>query len=71
MDKNLLQEGKALIMSTTFWFNILTGFVAVAMFFGFGGFEPSPEMGNYIGLINAIGNIFLRLKTTQPINRIK
>ena len=66
-----MDKGKALIQSKTFWFNILAVVTAIAVFFGFGEFEPSPETSQIITIIGALGNIYLRLITNQPIKSIR
>ena len=44
--------------SKTFWFSILYGLVALAGAFGFGEFEPSPEVVQYVSIgISVIGAI--------------
>ncbi len=66
-----MNKGKALLSSKTFWFNVLAIITAVAAFVGFGDFEPSPQTAEIISIIGALGNIYLRLKTSQPIVKIK
>lgn len=65
-----MTKGKALLSSKTFWFNLLTGIVAVAGFFGFGEFQPDPKVVEGIGILNMIGNIVLRSISNQPITKV-
>ena len=64
-------KGKALIRSKTFWFGLLVVVNAVAALFGFGVYEPSPELLKLVGLITGLGVILLRFKTSEPINGLK
>ena len=72
MAKKVVEQGKALIQSKTFWFNILTIVIAVAGMFGFGSFEPSPEVKTVLEILTLIsgGNIGLRAVTKEPIKSI-
>ena len=64
-------DGKALLKSKTFWFNILTLIIAVASAFGFKDFEADDTILQIVALIGGLGNILLRTKTSRPITRIK
>lgn len=64
-------NGKALIKSKTFWFNIVAVIVAVATLFGYGEFQPDSRISEAVTLVAGIVNILLRLKTSQPIDRLK
>jgi hypothetical protein len=63
-------KGKALLSSKTFWFNLLAAVVAIASIFGFADFKPSGEVTEIITVIVSAVNIFLRLKTQQPITKL-
>ena len=63
-------KGKALLTSKTFWFNVLAAIVAIASLFGFGEFKPSEETTEIIAIIAGAVNIYLRLKTKEPITKI-
>lgn len=69
--KNIVQEGKALIKSKTFWFNLLSLAVLVANYFGFGSFQPDPRIAELVGFVAAIGNVYLRTKTNTSITSLK
>ncbi len=71
MSKSIVNKGKSLIKSKTFWFNILAGAVAAASLFGFSSFEPSVENAQVISTSVAIINILLRLMTDKPITSVK
>lgn len=71
MPRNTLERGKALVQSKSFWFNALSLLVAVATLFGFGTFEPSPEISKTVMALSAVVNIILRLRTSQPIIKLK
>jgi hypothetical protein len=71
MAKKKIEQGKALIKSKVFWFNILTLLVAVASLFGFEDFEADETVSQIVILIGGLGNILLRTKTSEPITRIK
>ncbi len=71
MPKITVEQGKALIKSKTFWFNVLAGVVAIASIFGFGDFKPSSETTEAIATLTAVVNIFLRLNTSEPITKLK
>ena len=71
MAKSIVIKGKALVQSKTFWFNILAVVIAVASMFGFGEFEPTPQVTQGITTLVAIINIVLRIKSSQPITRVK
>ena len=64
-------NGKALLKSKTFWFNILALAIAVASAFGFEDFEPNETVLQIIALISGLGNILIRTQTSEPITRLK
>ncbi len=56
-------KGKKWFLSKTLWFNLLTialGVVDVVS----GVYVINPE---YIALINGVGNVLLRIVTTEPV----
>lgn len=65
---------KSIFLSKTFWFNALSAVLAVAMFFGF---SPNQEVTEsttnalnnpmLMVIFTSIGNMVLRLVTTQPV----
>ena len=57
-------DAKGLLKSKTFWFGALFIITAIANFFGYAEFQPSP------GLVGAIGGIIilLRIVTKKPIS---
>ncbi len=60
-------DSKPFWASKTFWFNMLALAVAVATAFGYGDFQPSPDVqGLALGIV-ALINIILRFVTTQKI----
>jgi hypothetical protein len=67
----MVTKGKALLSSKVFWFNLLAAVVAIASLFGFADFEPSGEVTEITAVIVSAVNIYLRLKTQQPITKIK
>ena len=71
MAEQIIKQGQALLSSKVFWFNILALAVAVASLFGYGDFKPSPKTTETIGSVVAIINILLRLRTSEPITRLK
>lgn len=71
MSEDVIETGKALIKSKTFWFNVLAALVGIASLFGFAEFVPSENVAKTVAIVGALVNIGLRLKTTQPIDRIK
>lgn len=64
-------NGKALLQSKVFWFNLLAGIIAIASLFGFGDFQPDSKTTEVISTVVAIVNIALRLYTGQPITKFK
>jgi len=60
-------DRKAFWQSKTFWFNVLALLVAVASAFGFGGFQPDPQVQEYALVIVTVINILLRFITKQGI----
>ena len=66
----MYEDGKALLKSKTFWFNVLTGVVAVATLFGFGSFKPDTKTTEIVAIISAVVNVILRIRTTEPITRL-
>ena len=70
MAKQIIEKGKVLIKSRTFWFNILAVVVAIASLFGFADFQPDGKVIEAIGIITAIVNIYLRTKTDKPITKL-
>lgn len=69
--KSILDDGKALLTSKTFWFGALIVINAVAAIFGFKDFQPSGSLKEFVELLVGIIVILLRLKTTEPITKIK
>lgn len=69
--KSVLDDGKALLKSKTFWFGALIVINAVAALFGFKDFQPSGELQKFVELLIGVLVIFLRLKTSEPITKIK
>lgn len=63
-------NGKTLIQSKSFWFNILSLLVMVAGLFGFNEFQPDPKVIEGFGTFVTIGNILLRYVTSKPITKI-
>ena len=61
--------GKPWWRSKTLWFNLVALMVAVATAFGYGEFEPSPEVQQWALVIVTVVNLVLRLVTRQPITR--
>lgn len=53
--------------SKTFWFNLLSMLVVIAMSFGYGSFVPDPAAGEYATVIITIVNIVLRFTTDRAI----
>ena len=51
--------------SKTFWFNILTGIVALAAYFGFAEFQPSQVTIEIIAVLGSAVNLVLRLFFTS------
>ena len=52
-------------LSKTLWFNIITLVVAVASGFGFGEFEPTPEVFAIAAGVVAVVNVVLRVWFTN------
>lgn len=71
MAKKVIEQGKALLVSKTFWFNVLAAVVFVANYFGFGSFQPDARVAEFIGLVTTLGNVYLRTKTSQAITKLK
>ena len=69
--KNILDDGKTLLKSKTFWFGLLIAVNAVAAIFGFKDFQPSESLEKFVELGVGLIVILLRLKTSQPITKIK
>jgi hypothetical protein len=69
--KKVVAKGKALLKSKTFYFNALVVLTAVAGMFGFEEFEMEPEHLELLTAVIGVGNIVLRLKTKEKIDRIK
>jgi hypothetical protein len=69
--KTVVTKGKALLQSKTFYFNALVVVTAVAGMFGFADFEMEPQHAELLGAIIGVGNILLRLKTKEKIDRVK
>lgn len=53
--------------SKTLWFFALYLLVAVASVFGFGGFQPTADQSEIIGIVVAIVGIILRFLTKEPV----
>ena len=69
--KSILDDGKVLLKSKTFWFGALIVVNAVAAVFGFKDFQPSENLEKFVELGVGLIIILLRLKTSQPITKIK
>ena len=60
-------ETKSILLSKTFWFNLLALVVLVANAFGFADFQHDPELGTYAIIIVTVVNLALRFFTKQPV----
>jgi len=60
-------SAKAFWRSKTFWFNCLALIVAVAGAFGYGDFQPSPEVQQMALVIVTLANLALRFVTREPV----
>ena len=60
-------EGKEFWKSKTLWFNALAFGVVLATHFGYGDFQPSPEVPVIAAGVVAVINLVLRLLTDQPV----
>ena len=69
--KNILDDGKVLLKSKTFWFGTLIVINSVAVLFGFNEFQASENLQKFVELGVGLIVILLRLKTSQPITKIK
>ncbi len=58
---------KAFWKSKTLWFNLLALLVAVAGAFGYGDFQPSPEVQQLALVIVTVVNLVLRFVTREPL----
>lgn len=68
--RNILDDGKALLKSKSFWFGALIVINAVASIFGFKDFQPSESLEKFVELGVGLIVILLRLKTSQPITKL-
>ncbi len=59
---------KSILLSKTFWFNLLALVVLVAKPFGFGDFQADPDLESYALVIVTLVNIVLRLVTNRPVS---
>jgi hypothetical protein len=57
-------DAKSLFKSKTFWFNLIGGMVTLLQAQGVFALIPQP----YDALVLAIGNVVLRIVTTQPVS---
>jgi hypothetical protein len=68
-------QGKALLQSKVFWFSILFVVISIANYFGFDSFKPDDKLSGLvetsISILAAAFNIYLRMKTSQPITSFK
>jgi len=64
-------NGKALVQSKTFWFNLLFAVVALAGLFGYEDFKPDVRFAEALGAVVTFGNVLLRLYTNKPITKVK
>lgn len=60
-------EAKSILLSKTFWFNVLALLVIVANAFGFAEFSRDPAVDQYALIIITLANIALRMFTKQPV----
>jgi hypothetical protein len=60
-------DSKKWYVSKTLIFNILYVLVVVAGFFGFAGFEPSPELKEVLLILGPVVNFILRLLTNKGV----
>jgi len=71
MAKKIIEQGKSLISSKTFWFNILFVLVSLAGLFGYSEFKPDERLVSFVATFGAVINIVLRVKTSEPITKLK
>lgn len=71
MAKKIIEQGKSLVSSKTFWFNILFVLVSLAGLFGFNDFQPDERLVTFVASLGAVINIVLRVKTSEPITKLK
>ncbi len=60
-------DAKSILLSKTFWFNVLALLVIVANAFGFAEFSRDPAVDQYALIIITLANIALRMFTKQPV----
>ena len=60
-------DAKSILLSKTFWFNVLAVIFAVANAFGFAEFSRDPAVDQYALIIITLANIALRMFTKQPV----
>lgn len=58
-----MDQAKSIFASWTFWANLAAGVYSTLEAFGIVNLVPAP----YDTLVLAVGNILLRVKTTQPV----
>jgi len=60
-------DAKSILLSKTFWFNVLALATIVANAFGFAEFSRDPAVDQYALIIITLANIALRMFTKQPV----
>jgi hypothetical protein len=63
----MMGDAKSILLSKTFWFNVLALLVIVANAFGFAEFSRDPAVDQYALIIITLANIALRMFTKQPV----
>jgi len=60
-------DAKSILLSKTFWFNVLALLMIVGEAFGFAEFSRDPAVDQYALIIITLANIALRMFTKQPV----
>jgi len=63
----MMGDAKSILLSKTFWFNVLALLMIVGEAFGFAEFSRDPAVDQYALIIITLANIALRMFTKQPV----